>query len=118
MVLNSKEGINKGHKLLSQYAKENSFAGLMSNYSGNLGDMESGGKSGFWDKNGKLRAELDSKNEGLLIIEKLESSWGKKNAQTKKMVYNYADDVHVGEVSPRHIPEMLAIVKTTIKKDS
>ncbi len=74
-IFYSKKGIDAGCELLSKYAKENSFSILMSNYSGNVWNMEAGGMSGFWDKNGKLVAALDSENEGLLIIEKIESGW-------------------------------------------
>ncbi len=74
----SKKGIDKGLHLLSKYAKENSFSVLMSNYSGELWNMEAGGKSSFWDKNGEQIAELPPNEQGLLILEKQQNNWTKK----------------------------------------
>ncbi|MCG8310922.1 MAG: carbon-nitrogen hydrolase family protein [Cytophagales bacterium] len=71
----SANGIDQGHKMLSEYAKENEFMILMSNYCGKHWNLESGGKSAFWDKEGKLLAELDSGNAGLLIAEQKSDNW-------------------------------------------
>ena len=71
----TENGINQGQELLTQYSKHFSFKILMSNYVGKLWKMKAGGKSGFWDEDGKLIGVLDSKNEGLLIIEKKKGLW-------------------------------------------
>jgi len=71
----SKNGIEEGHKILSNYANNHSFSVLMSNFSGELWGIQSGGRSGFWDDKGNLIAELDCDAEGLLIIEKEEGNW-------------------------------------------
>ena len=80
----SKEGIENGHKILSNYANNYSFKVLMSNFSGKNWGIESGGKSGFWDNNGNLIAELGMNNEGLLIVEKNEENWIYKKYLTKE----------------------------------
>lgn len=71
----SEAGIDNGHELLSKYAKENSFAVLMSNYSGEVWNLEAGGKSSFWNKNGEKMTELSAGKEGLLIVEKERGGW-------------------------------------------
>ena len=79
-IFYTESGINEGHKLLSKYAQEYSFSVLMSNYSGEVWNTSAGGRSGFWDKNGKLVAELEPDKEGLLILEKQDGIWTKKSA--------------------------------------
>lgn len=71
----SHSGIAKGHELLTTYSKKYSLNILMSNFSGNHWNMKAGGKSAFWDKSGKLIAELPTKNQGLLIVESKNDSW-------------------------------------------
>ncbi len=71
----SKNGISKGHKILSTYAKRHALYILMSNYSGEAWGMKSGGKSGFWDNRGKFIAELAMEDEGLLIMNRAEGIW-------------------------------------------
>jgi predicted amidohydrolase len=71
----TKKGIDEGHDLLSKYAKKHQMSILMSNYSGFVWGLESGGKSGFWDSNGQLISHLGSDHEGLLIIEKKGGIW-------------------------------------------
>jgi predicted amidohydrolase len=71
----STRSISKGHQQLSGYAKEHQMNILMSNYYGQQWEMEAGGCSAFWNKDGKLIAELSSKNSGLLLIEKKANQW-------------------------------------------
>lgn len=74
-IFYSANGINKGREKLGMFAKKYSLNILMSNYSGHHWGMESGGKSSFWTNNGELKAELNSSDEGLIIIEKENDIW-------------------------------------------
>jgi predicted amidohydrolase len=74
----STNGIDTGHELLAQYAKEYSFCVLMSNFSGELWDTEAGGRSAFWGKNGELVGELETDKKGLLVLEKRGGNWVKR----------------------------------------
>jgi predicted amidohydrolase len=65
----SKEGLVRGYKQLSEYAKKHSLHILMSNYSGQLWGMKSGGKSAYWNSNGELINHLNSTEIALLIVE-------------------------------------------------
>jgi predicted amidohydrolase len=71
----SPDGIPSAHNLLSNYAKKYSMSVLMSNYSGDSWGQPSGGRSAFWDKNGRLIAEMNDSNSGLLIIENKNDIW-------------------------------------------
>lgn len=71
----SEGGIDKGHQLLAQYAKQHAFSILMSNYCGEHWNTKSGGKSGFWDSDGNLLGTLDRDESGLLIVEKQQQIW-------------------------------------------
>jgi predicted amidohydrolase len=71
----SPKGIPSAHNLLSSYAKKYSMNILMSNFSGESWGQASGGRSGFWDNNGILIAEMDVSNSGLLIVEKNKDIW-------------------------------------------
>jgi predicted amidohydrolase len=62
-------GIAEGHTTLGRYAKEYSMKVLMANYAGSSYGLEAGGKSGFWNNEGDLVKQLDSKEENLLIVE-------------------------------------------------
>jgi predicted amidohydrolase len=68
-------GISGGHELLRNYAKEYSMNVLMSNFSGKSWGLDAGGKSAFWDSNGKLIIEMDITSTGLLIVEKETDGW-------------------------------------------
>jgi hypothetical protein len=48
---------------------------LMSNYTGQSWGLDGGGKSGFWNKNGNLIANLNDTDSGLLLIENVNDSW-------------------------------------------
>ncbi len=63
-------GIPEAYKNLSNYAEKYSMNVLMSNYTGKSWGMDSGGKSGFWNSEGKLITNLNDTEHGLLIIEK------------------------------------------------
>jgi predicted amidohydrolase len=71
--------MTKAYKTLSGYAKKFSMSVLMSNFAGRSWDLDSGGQSGFWNKNGELIANLNNIDSGLLLIEKVNNKWiGKK----------------------------------------
>jgi predicted amidohydrolase len=68
-------GIPNAYKTLSDYAKRYRMNILMSNFCGQSWELDSGGQSGFWDNNGKLIANLNDKDPGLLIVENDDNSW-------------------------------------------
>ena len=74
----SLDGIEKGHKLLKTYAHDFSLNILMSNYHSSVWGIESGGKSAFWNDDGKLLTELDTNQNGIIIIEKEKNKWTSK----------------------------------------
>ena len=71
----SPKGIPSAHLNLSNYAKKYSMNVLMANYSGNSWGQASGGRSAFWDTNGRLIAAMDDSASGLLIAEKNKDTW-------------------------------------------
>ena len=71
----SPNGINQAHDSLRNYAKKHKMDILMSNFSGDSWGAPSGGRSAFWSTDGKLIAEMDDTNSGLLLIEKKNNSW-------------------------------------------
>jgi predicted amidohydrolase len=68
-------GIPDAYEKLSNYANLYGMNVLMSNYCGQSWGLDSGGQSGFWDKNGKLISSLNETDSGLLIIEKTNNNW-------------------------------------------
>jgi predicted amidohydrolase len=68
-------GIPSAYKILSGYAKRYGMNVLMSNYCGEAWGLNSGGQSGFWDKNGNLIACLNNTDSGLLIMESENNIW-------------------------------------------
>jgi predicted amidohydrolase len=76
-------GIPNAHKTLSDYANRYRMNVLMSNYCGQSWGLDSGGQSGFWDKNGKLISNLNDTDSGLLIIEKINKNWNGKTIKYK-----------------------------------
>jgi predicted amidohydrolase len=80
----TKNGIPEAHELLAKYSSTYSLNILMSNYSGEVYGMKSGGRSAFWNNQGRLVGTLDSENKGLLIIEKQGDNWIKKNIPSFK----------------------------------
>jgi len=79
-IFYSKNGMNMGFEQLRDYAQKYSLNILMSNYVGKLWGMESGGKSAFWNSEGELVDNLNSNDNGILIIEKENTEW-----RTQKM---------------------------------
>jgi predicted amidohydrolase len=63
-------GIVEAYEQLRNYATTYGMQVLMSNYSGYSYGLESKGKSGYWDHTGKLIANMETDEEGLLVIEK------------------------------------------------
>ena len=88
----SPHGIPEAHRLLSNYAQKQSMDVLMSNYGGPSWGYDAGGQSAFWNKNGALIAELGVADEGLLIVERKDSSW------TGKKLVIEAQVVHPGNI--------------------
>lgn len=68
-IFYSKEGIDNAHLKLSYYACKYSMNILMSNYCGSSYGWDSGGKSGFWDCEGKLISSLNESETGLLVCD-------------------------------------------------
>ncbi|RPH27706.1 MAG: carbon-nitrogen hydrolase family protein [Bacteroidales bacterium] len=68
-------GIPNAYKTLSDYASRYSMNVLMANYCGQSWGLDSGGQSGFWDKKGKLIANLNDTDSGLLIVENFDNTW-------------------------------------------
>lgn len=73
----TQNGIDKGHELLANYSSTYSMNILMSNYSGKVSGLVSGGRSAFWDSNGQLIGALSSDQPNLLIIERHKNGWVK-----------------------------------------
>lgn len=72
-------GIPNAYKTLSNYASLYRMNVLMSNFCGQSWGLDSGGQSGFWDKNGKMISNMNDTDSGLLIIENIDNNWtGKK----------------------------------------
>jgi predicted amidohydrolase len=71
----SPNGIPSAHSSLSSYAKKYSMNILMSNYSGDSWGQPSGGRSAFWDINGKMIAEMNESDSGLLFVENNNGLW-------------------------------------------
>ena len=78
-VLNSVDGIDNDIKKLSEIAKRYKMTTFMSNYVGQSGGYECAGRSSVWNKNGDLIAQLDNKNEGLLVFDTESEEIIKKN---------------------------------------
>ena len=80
-IFYTEEGIKDGYRQLKKYANKYGLNILMSNYSGTLWGIKSGGKSAFWNANGQLIDHLNANDSGILIAEKRNNLWG-----TKKLV--------------------------------
>ena len=68
-VAKPKDGIEKAYKHFAQIAEEFNTPILMSNCIGHCDNFMSVGQSAIWNKNGELIAQLDTNNEGLLILD-------------------------------------------------
>jgi predicted amidohydrolase len=66
--------MQKAYRTLSSYAEQFSMNVLMSNYTGQSWNLDGGGESGFWDKNGNLIANLNDTDSGLLLVEKVNNN--------------------------------------------
>jgi len=74
-IFYSRDGLEEGYKRLEDYAKKYNLNILMSNYSGNVWNMESGGSSAFWDSGGVLIDHMNINSSGILIIEWDYNKW-------------------------------------------
>ena len=77
-IFYSENGIETGYQQLKKYAKKYSLNILMSNYSGELWGMKSGGKSAFWNSRGELLESFKSDDSGILIAERTRDEWKTK----------------------------------------
>ena len=68
-VAKSVNGVEKAIKTLSDIAKKYSMTVLMSNCIGCCDNFECGGKTSIWNNKGVLLAQLNNRNEGILIID-------------------------------------------------
>ncbi|MBZ4043779.1 carbon-nitrogen hydrolase family protein [Flavobacterium hibisci] len=68
-VLNSVESVDKDIKRISETAKKYNMYALMSNFAGESGGYECAGKTSIWNKQGALTGQLNSKDEGVIIID-------------------------------------------------
>lgn len=83
-IFYSNNGIDKGCEQLKNYAQNYSLNILMANYSGELWNMKSGGKSAFWNSKGELIENLNSNDSGLLVAEKKNEKWKAKKLVTTR----------------------------------
>lgn len=67
-VLNSVSGIDQDLFKLSAIAKKYNMPVLMANFTGESGGYECAGKSSAWHADGSLLGQLNSKGEGILIL--------------------------------------------------
>lgn len=67
--------MDRAHDLLSNHAKKYNINVLMSNFVGNVWDMQGGGKSAFWNSNGHLIGELDNDDSGIILFKKENNNW-------------------------------------------
>ena len=85
-VMTNLSGINKKLNVLSNLAKKHKIIVLMSNFVGISGGSESAGKSSIWNQNGKLKGQMNSKEEGLLIYDTDTDCAIKKSLQKIKSI--------------------------------
>jgi predicted amidohydrolase len=68
-VLNSVNSVDKDIKRISEISNRYGMISLMSNLTGKSGDYECAGKSSIWNRQGNLVGQLNSEDEGLIIID-------------------------------------------------
>lgn len=68
-VAKSANGVERAVKTLSGIANKYSMTVLMSNCIGNCDGEVCGGKTSVWNKKGTLLAQLNDKNEGIIIFD-------------------------------------------------
>src|SRR5260221_822198 len=68
-VAKTADGVEKAGKSLSGIAGKYSMTVIMSNCVGHCDNFESAGKSSIWNNKGELAAQLNDRDEGILIID-------------------------------------------------
>ena len=66
---------SKAHDRMRNCALTHSMDTLISNYCGPVWNTESGGRSAYWSRHGKLVGALEADQPGLLLVEKARSNW-------------------------------------------
>ncbi|WP_433832852.1 carbon-nitrogen hydrolase family protein [Flavobacterium anhuiense] len=74
----SPNGIPNAYRNLQNYAQKHKMNVLMSNFSGESWGSPSAGQSAFWNNKGKLVAQMNDSDSGLLIVEKQDDDWTSK----------------------------------------
>lgn len=74
-IFYSKNGIQSGLKRLQYIAKEYSTVVMMSNYVGTCWELEAGGCSSIWSRNGDLVISADAYSECLLVAQNSNEEW-------------------------------------------
>lgn len=68
-VAKSQKGVDKAYAHYTRIAQQYEIPVLMVNCVGYYDNFESVGSSGFWNEKGELVAALDSRSEGVLLVE-------------------------------------------------
>jgi len=74
----SPNGIPNAYNHLQNYAQKHKMNVLMSNFSGESWGSPSAGQSAFWNNKGKLVAQMNDSDSGLLLVEKQGDDWTSK----------------------------------------
>lgn len=68
-------GTSEAHDRMRACASTHSMDILISNYCGPVWNMESGGRSAYWSRQGVLVGALQADEPGLLLVEKAHGDW-------------------------------------------
>lgn len=68
-VLNSIKGVDKDINRISNIAKKYKTIAVMANFVGESGGYDCAGKSSIWNTKGDIIGQLDTKNEGIAIVD-------------------------------------------------
>ena len=68
-------GTSEAHDRMKACASTHSMDVLISNYCGTVWNMESGGRSAYWPRQGVLVGALPADEPGLLLVEKTQGDW-------------------------------------------
>jgi len=68
-------GMSAAHDRMRACASRYSMDTLISNYCGPVWNMESGGRSAYWSRQGNLVGALEADGPGLLLVEKARGNW-------------------------------------------
>ena len=68
-------GTSDAHDRMRACASTHSMDILISNYCGPVCNMESGGRSAYWSRQGELVGALQADEPGLLLVEKAQGGW-------------------------------------------